>query len=128
MRVMKIVVVCLFVVFAALTMRAADHPVDVRVSSPFSTAPADVMVTATVVPDQRNRRLVITAEPLDYLRRSTMELDGEDEARIHQLWLNSLPEGDYVVSALVLDRDGPRAIAEVKMRVLAGRRRDPREP
>jgi hypothetical protein len=128
MRVMKIVVVCLFLVFAALTIRAAEHPVDVRVSRAIATAPADVMVTATVVPDERNRGLVITAESVDYLRRSTIELAGEDEARVHQLWLNSLPEGDYVVSALVLDREGPRAIAEVKMRVFGGRRGDPREP
>jgi hypothetical protein len=119
---MRYAVACLFVAVGMLTVRT-EPAVDVRVSSAFASAPADVMVTATVVPDERNRLLVICAESVDYLRRSTIELAGEEEARIHQMWLNSLPEGEYLVSARVVGADGVRAIADVKLRVSPGRRR-----
>ncbi|HEY7500807.1 MAG TPA: hypothetical protein VH740_19950 [Vicinamibacterales bacterium] len=126
---MRTALACLFVAAAVLTVGAKEEPVDVRVSSPFAVAPADVMVTARIVPDRRNRALIISAESPDYLRRSTIELDGEQEARVHQMWLNSLPEGEYIVSARVLGADGLRAHADVKLRVNPGRRRgDAREP
>jgi hypothetical protein len=123
---MKSAAVGVLMIVGALTTSAYEQPVDVRVSSPFATAPADVMVTATVVPDERNRVLVISAESPDYLRRSTMELDGVDEARVHQMWLSSLPEGDYVVTARVIGSDGPRAVANVKLQVMPGRKRGSR--
>ncbi len=77
-------------------------PVAVRVNTSVANAPATVMVTATVEPDERNRTLILTASSNAYLRRSSIQLEGDDEARVHQMWLRGLPRGDYEVTADVL--------------------------
>jgi hypothetical protein len=120
---MKVVKTALFAnafLFAALSTGATEEPVAVRVSSSVATAPATVVVTATVQRDEQNRSLVVAAESDDFLRSSTIQLDGQDEARIHQFWLKSLPEGHYVVTALVQGSQGVRGIGRTTLEVVGG--------
>jgi hypothetical protein len=44
---------------------------------------------------------VVEADSDDYYRSSTIELDGENEKRLHSLELRNLPAGDYVLRAEV---------------------------
>jgi hypothetical protein len=120
---MKVVKTALFAnafLFAAMSTGATEEAVAVRVSSSVATAPATVVVTATVQRDEQNRSLVVAAESDDFLRSSTIQLDGQDEARIHQFWLKSLPEGHYVVTALVQGSQGVRGIGRTTLEVLGG--------
>jgi hypothetical protein len=109
---------------AALSTGATEETVNIRVSSSVATAPATVVVTATVPPDEQNRSLAVVAESDEFLRSSTIELDGLDEARVHQFWLKSLPEGHYVVTALVRGTDGVRGFGRTTLDVVGGDTRD----
>lgn len=114
------------IIASVFSVAASEELVNVKVSAAITSAPADVVVTATVVPDDRNRALMISAESASYMRRSTVELAGEDEARVHQLSLVSLPEGEYIVSAAVIGPDGPRGRAETRLMVFGGSHRRPK--
>jgi hypothetical protein len=81
-------------------------------------APADVMVTVRVPADADNRSLTIQADSGEYLRSSTIELDGEYEAYAHQFWLKNLPEGEYVLTAQVRGTNGVRAKAALTLSVV----------
>ena len=96
----------------------AQPIVEIKVNGRQLTAPASVMVTSTVLPDERNRALAVSAESRVYLRRSTIELDGAYEARMHQTWITDLPEGDYVITAQVLGREGVRARTHAELKVV----------
>src|SRR3954451_10730995 len=102
---------------AAASKGATEDDVSLRLSSAFATAPATVIVTATVLRDERNRALVVTAESDDFFRSSTVELDGENEARVHQFWLKELPEGHYVVTAQLEGVNGVRALGTAPLDV-----------
>lgn len=102
---------------AAVSRGATEDDVSLRLSSTFATAPATVVVTATVSRDERNRALVFTAESEDFFRSSTVELDGENEARVHQFWLKGLPEGHYLVSAQLEGVRGVRALGTAPLDV-----------
>ena len=79
----------------------AKQIVEIRVHGHFFAAPATVPVTIAVEPGASNRALVVEADSDDYYRSSTIELDGENEKRLHTLELKNLPAGDYVVRAEV---------------------------
>jgi hypothetical protein len=117
---MKIITLCLAQIAAvgALATATAEQPIDLKLNAAVLSAPASVLVTATVVPDERNRSLVVSAESVEFLRSSTIELAGEHEARVHQLWLKGLPEGAYIVTAEVRDGDDVRAVASAKLEVV----------
>jgi hypothetical protein len=100
-----------------LSSAATEDPVNVRLSASVATAPATVVVTATVVRDERNRMLVLAAESDDFFRSSAIELNGENEARRHQLWLKELPEGHYVISAELQGTTGVRALGTAFLEV-----------
>jgi hypothetical protein len=102
----------------ALVSGATEDAVQLRLSPSIANAPATVVVTATVSRDERNRVLVLSAESEDFLRSSAIELDGDNEARVHQFWLKGLPEGHYLVSAEVRGASGVRALGSVPLEVL----------
>lgn len=79
----------------------AKQIVEIRVRGHFFAAPAYVPMTIAVEPGASNRALVVEADSDDYYRSSTIELDGENEKRLHTVELKSLPAGDYVVRAQV---------------------------
>jgi len=97
---------------------ARDEPVQLRLSSTVSTAPATVVVTATIERDARNRSLVISADSEEFYTRSAIELDGDKDARLHQFWLKGLPEGRYVVTAQVQGPGGVIGMSRVPMDVV----------
>ena len=105
-----------------MSMAAAAEPVvDLKIRGHVLTAPATLMVTVRISPDSRNRSLAITADSADFVRRSTIELDGAEEPPVHQMSFKDLPEGDYVVTAEVLGTDGVRGYSNVDLRVLGFR-------
>ena len=75
--------------------------VEIKVHGHFFSAPATIPVTIAVEPAVKNRSLVIEADSEDYYRSSAIELDGENEKRLHTLELRSLPAGEYVIRAQV---------------------------
>ena len=62
--------------------------------------------------------LAVMVDSGDFSRRSTIELDGEYDAPVHQMLFKELPEGDYVVAAEVLGADDVRGYAYAELRVL----------
>jgi hypothetical protein len=120
---MKAVKAALFAnafLLAALSSGATEEAVAIRVNASVATAPATIIVTATVPPDEQNRLLVVAAESDEFLRSSTIELDGRDEARVHQFWLKGLPEGHYTVTALLQGIGGIRGIGRTTLDVIGG--------
>ena len=117
---MRNAMLSVLLLICAVSTNASESAVQVKVSAAFTFAQGNVTVRAIVVPNERNQLLTISAESTDYLRRSTMQLEGKDEARVHELSLVSLPEGVYVVTALVISRDGSQHRADTKLQVFDG--------
>ena len=91
---------------AVLALTALSSPrlpakeiVEIRIHGYYWRAPATVPITIAVEPGTANRALVVEADSDDFYRSSTIELDGENEKRLHLLEFKSLPAGDYVVRA-----------------------------
>jgi hypothetical protein len=118
MKLMRTVVFAGAFVAQALSGAATEEPVRVRLSSAVATAPATVIVTATIERDARNRSLIVAADSEEFSTRSGIQLDGENDARLHQVWLKGLPEGHYIVTALVEGSDGPLGVTRVPMDVI----------
>ena len=100
---------------------AAEPVVDLKIRGHLLTAPATLMATVRIAPDSRNRGLAITADSADFVRRSTIQLDGAEEPPVHQVLIKDLPEGEYVVTAEVLGVNGVRGYSNVDLRVLGVR-------
>jgi hypothetical protein len=118
---MKVVTTVLFagaLVAHAAAGGAKEEPVQLRLSSSFATAPATVVVTATVERDVRNRSLIVTADSEEFYTRSAIELDGDQDARLHQFWLKGLPEGRYVITAQVQGTNGVIGMNRMPMNVI----------
>ena len=113
------VALLVLVVVLAGAFVSAETPtaVAVRVNTPVANAPATVVVTATVERDERNRMLIITASSDGYLRRSSVPLEGQHEARVHQMWLRRLPRGEYEVLAEVLGPEERHISARTRLLV-----------
>ena len=79
----------------------AKTSVEIIVRGHFFSAPATIPITVAVEPSANNRELVVEADSDDYYRSSAIELDGENEKRLHSVELKSLPAGEYVVRAQV---------------------------
>ena len=83
------------------THTPAKEIVEITLRGHFFSAPATIPITIAVEPSADNRVLVVEADSEDYYRSSAIELDGENEKRLHSVWLKSLPAGEYVVRAQV---------------------------
>jgi hypothetical protein len=118
MKVMRTVVLAGAFVTQALSGAATEEPVRVRLSSATATAPATVVVTATIERDARNRALIVAADSEEFSSRSAIQLDGDNDARLHQFWLKGLPQGHYIVTAQVDGTDGPLGVTRVPMDVI----------
>ena len=82
----------------------AKELVEITVRGHYFAAPATVPITVAVEPGASNRLLVVEADSDDYFRSSAVELDGENEKRLHRVEFKSLPEGQYVLRARVLSK------------------------
>ena len=79
----------------------AKEIVEIRIRGHFWPAPATVPVTIAVEPGADNRTLIVEADSDEFYRSSSIDLDGENEKRLHLVEFRSLPAGDYVVRAQV---------------------------
>ena len=79
----------------------AKEIVEIRIRGRFYQAPATIPITIAVEPGADNRTLIVEADSADFYRSSAIDLDGENEKRLHLVEFRSLPAGDYVVRAQV---------------------------
>src|SRR5687767_14745230 len=82
----------------------AKEIVEIKVHGYYFAAPATVPITVAVEPGAQNRMLVIEVDSEDYFRSSGVELDGENEKRLHSVEFKSLPAGEYTLRAQVLSK------------------------
>ena len=88
----------------------ADNRLTLRVTPTVTSAPAEVVVTATVERNADNRALEIAAESDDFFRSSLVTLEGDQAPRTTQLHLRNLPGGEYVVMVVLHGSHGERTI------------------
>lgn len=81
-------------------------PLELRIRPSAAAAPAGIQATAFVERDAKNVALTLAAECPEYLRRSTVPLDGADSARKHIVVFESLPACTYEIRATLHRRDG----------------------
>jgi uncharacterized protein (DUF2141 family) len=104
---------------AATAAAGANQPLAIKVSPAVSFAPANLIIRASVDPDAGNRSLQVVAESDEFLRSSTVTLEGERAPKTTQFEFRSLPPGEYAVSVVVTGADGrQRAISRSQARVV----------
>ena len=87
----------------------AGEPLTVRVSPAVAAEPAVLKVVAVVELDDRNRFLEITAQSDNYLRRSQIQIEGQDAPRVWDVEFRDVPRGQYQVTATLTGTGGRRA-------------------
>jgi hypothetical protein len=80
----------------------------IRLSQTVASAPAEVIVTATVERNADNRSLEIAADSGDFFTSSTVGLDGDQAPRTTQLRLKNLPSGEYEIVVALRGSHGER--------------------
>lgn len=95
-----------------------------HVTPAIASAPATLLVRASVAPNAGNRAIEIVADSESYYRSSVRQLDGDRAPRTALLELYDLPGGDYEVTAQLTNANGQRIVARCHVIVvgsLAGR-------
>jgi hypothetical protein len=82
-----------------------------RVTPAVSSAPAALLVQATVQAGDDHRFLVVRAESDDFERTSGIELDGQRAPRVSTFEFRSLPAGTYEVTVVLGGASGQLASA-----------------
>jgi hypothetical protein len=104
---------------AATAAAGANQPLAIKVSPAVSFAPANLIIRTSVDPDADNRSLQVVAESDEFLRSSTVMLEGERAPKTTQFEFRSLPPGEYEVSVVVTGADGrQRAISRAHAKVV----------
>jgi hypothetical protein len=85
---------------------SATEKLTLRVTPNVSSAPAIVIVKATVTRDAGNRWLRIEADSGTFFRSSSIQLDGENAPVVNEVKLSNLPGGEYAVSAVLRTDEG----------------------
>jgi hypothetical protein len=80
--------------------------VELTIRPNLTTARGAIRATAMVEHHPANRSLTIAAECPDYLRRSTIPLDGTASPRKHTILFESLPACVYDITATLHREDG----------------------
>jgi hypothetical protein len=89
------------VMVGAISASPAKELIEIRLRGHYFSAPATVWITVAVHPVAQNRMLVVEADSENYFRSSAIELDGENEKRLHSVEFRSLPAGEYAIRAQV---------------------------
>jgi len=84
----------------------AAHQMNLRVWPSVATAPATLLIYASIVQNEDNRRLRIVANSDDFSRSSEISLDGENSPKVLTFEYRELPSGSYDVRAYLIGRDG----------------------
>ena len=90
------------------TLGAAGDPVSVRVNPSVAVAPTALAIRVNVVPQAGNRALEIVVDSDDFYRSSRVQLDGDLGPVVNTMQIDSVPAGDYEVTATVIGADGKR--------------------
>jgi hypothetical protein len=90
-----------------------------RVSPAVALAPASVRIEVVIDRHDDNRVLRIAIDSGEYLRSSSIGLDGARAPRVHSVVYRSLPPGYYEVRVELWDQTGTlRAIEHHEVRVV----------
>jgi hypothetical protein len=65
-------------------------------------------IRVSVAPQPQNRALEIVVDSSDFYRSSRIQLEGDRAPVINTLKIDSVPAGDYEVTATVIGADGRR--------------------
>ena len=104
---------------AATATASANQPLAIKVSPAVSFAPANLIIRTSVDPDADNRSLQVVAESDDFLRSSSITLEGDRAPKTTQFEFRSLPPGEYAVSVILTGADGrQRAMSRTQARVV----------
>ena len=98
---------------------AATEKLTLHVTPNVSSAPSNVIVKATVAKDTANRWLHIEADSGAFFRSSSVQLDGDKAPTITEIRLNSLPSGNYAVSAVLRNQQGEETTVRRTLIVLS---------
>ena len=85
---------------------AAQSQLRISVYPSYTLAPANVRVQALIEPARENRAVEFVLESPQYYRSSTIELEGEQAARMHVVQFRALPGGTYEVRVVLVGGDG----------------------
>ena len=90
------------------TLVAAGEPVSIRVNPSVAVAPTNLAISVNVVPQPQNRALEIVLDSGDFYRLSRVQLEGDRSPLVNTMKIDSVPAGDYEVTATVFGSDGRR--------------------
>jgi hypothetical protein len=103
---------------SAVAATGANEKLTVRVTPNISSAPSTVTVRAYVEPHQANRRLRVEADSGSFYRSSEVQLEGDEAPTLTEFRFKSLPGGNYIVSATLIDATGQTTVARDNVTVL----------
>jgi hypothetical protein len=81
----------------------ARPPLEIHVSPRVAVAPADLLISISIVPDEQNRKMIVTLASGTFMRESTVDLEGTAAPRISDFRFRSLPSGEYAVLVELFD-------------------------
>ena len=113
---------CGFLILASTLQLGAREAITMSVYPTVSTAPATVIVRATVKTDAGNRALEIQVDSPNFYRSSRVQLDGDRAPNTSMFEFRSLPSGEYEVTVVLIgDHGRPRASLRRQLIVVSGR-------
>ncbi|HZI79407.1 MAG TPA: hypothetical protein VFD69_07835 [Vicinamibacterales bacterium] len=92
------------------TLVAAGDQVSVRVNPSVAVAPTTLAIRVNVARQPENRALEIVVDSSDFYRLSRVQLDGDRAPTVNTLRIDSVPAGEYEVTATVIGSDGKRGM------------------
>jgi hypothetical protein len=96
----------------------AESPVKITVTPRVGTSPQDVHLKVIVERAPANRKLILDVDGPNYGRKTFWDLEGEQAQRVFDVWRQSLPCGNYTVTATVLRNDNTQAVARDTFRLV----------
>jgi hypothetical protein len=115
---MRLRVLVMGLAIATTTGVGANESISIRVTPAMSFAPANLVIRTTVQPDADNRAMEIVADSSEFYRSSSVQLEGDRAPKTAVFEFQSLPPGEYRVTAALIGADGRRrgtAWAQVKV-------------
>jgi hypothetical protein len=119
------VIALLFVALIATAGTSSElETLRLAVNPKFAHSPGTFRAVAIVERNAENRWLVLCAESADYYRSSTIQLNGGEAARRHEMFFRRLPAGRYLIQARLERADGKLIIKDsvVVVGTTSGRR------
>jgi len=96
---------------------AGDSPIQARVFPPAAFAPTDLLVRASIEPDDRNRSVEFVIDSEAMFASSTIQLDGERAPRTKEVRFRRLSAGIYEIRVILMGTHGMRGTAVHRLAV-----------